>query len=151
MALKDYPNVAALTCDALVTGFLPSQPIRTIYNKSFYIPSAGDVKDLVQRAIGRTENKNKRVLESIDLAIRSRHDADSYLWSYYFSTCQNPLLEHEWVYRLGELYRYREGERKKAMERASKFWNSKEVECFRQIHHIMRKETKKLFERKKSL
>lgn len=149
MALKDRPNVTELTCDALITGFLPSQPIRVVYNKSFYIPSAGYAEEIIQGAIRQIKKGNKRVLENAYLATHSRKDCDSFLRSWYLSTYQNPLLEHEdGVSGLGPLFRYREGERKKAIERALNFWNSKEMECFGQIHQVMRKETKDFFKRR---
>ena len=157
------------TCDALVTGFLPSQPIQVCYNKPFYIPSSSNVCKILEKSLVEICGKkredhfgrnidwgsidlsgplNRKVIEGLRKSTSPPRDEYSLL-DRYLSTCDNPLLEHEWIIRFGELYRYREGERKKAIERVNAFWNPVEMGSFRQIYGAMRKHTKELFEEKR--
>jgi len=154
------------TCDALITGFLPQQSIHTIYKKSFYVPSSSDVCEILGSSLGdicgrrRGSNfgvnvdwgnikvpgvLNEKVIAGLKKSTFSWRDEYSLL-DYYLFTCNNPLLEYEWVYGLGGLYRYRDGERKKAIERAADFWKPEEMDSFRQIHKVMRNKTKEMFE-----
>jgi hypothetical protein len=158
------------TCDALITGFLPSQSICNLYNQSFYIPSSNYVCILLGTSlreilgskkgdyhwwdsvrwntIASSDALNGKIVDLLRKVTISEKECNSHLDDYLY-VINNPRLEHEWVSRLGDLFRYRVGERKKAIERAANFWESEELNSFKQIHEVMRKHTKEMFEKKR--
>jgi hypothetical protein len=49
---------------------------------------------------------------------------------------------------IGDVYRYKTGQRKKAILRVRNFWNKEELNSFNQIHKFLRNENKNFFERR---
>ena len=169
--LKKIFELEDRTCDALITGFLPSQPIQICYNRPFYIPSSNDICILLGislreilgskkgdyhwwdsvkwNTIASSDALNRRIVDSLRKVTISEKECNSHLDDY-LCVISNPRLEHEWVSRLGDLFKYRDGEREKAIERVANFWKSEELDSFRQIHEVMKKHTKEMFEKKRN-
>lgn len=160
----DYPT---RTCDALVLAYSPSQILAKGYGRNFYIPSQVNIEeafgDSLRKIFGKKEcgshwadavewgtianleKLEKRILQGTKLVING--DPDYQTWfGQYFSLSNK--LDHLWVSGLGDLYRFQEGERKKAIQEFESYWTNEEKSRWKQIQGFMRKHTKEKFNKK---
>ncbi|MCX6750518.1 MAG: hypothetical protein NTZ83_03600, partial [Candidatus Pacearchaeota archaeon] len=86
------------------------------------------------------ERLRKRVKEGI-MFVLERADRESNSSLDLYMLCNPSKLASEWSSMKGDLYRFRQGERKKAEERVKAYWNSEELQDFRNLHKYMRNYT----------
>jgi hypothetical protein len=67
----------------------------------------------------------------------------------YMVTIENPHLQHEWVCLKGDIYKFKQGERKKAQERVNSYWKKPELDNFKTLHHLMNKYISDYYEKLK--
>lgn len=151
-------------CDALALAYNPNKPIASDY----YIPSYRDVEEAFGFALRRIygeksgsshwadsvrwstvrnlDQLDKRIYHGVWKAVAGDWETMTLL-QHYFSPLHG-VLESLWVFLKGNLHRFKEGAREKAMEEFQRFWTDAEKTTWRKIHRFMRQYTKQEFERK---
>jgi len=77
----------------------------------------------------------QRVAEGLFAITSSGKEEDTQLHVFLSS---NPAIESSWAFMIGDLYRFKPGERKKAAARVKAYWQPDELRDFRNLHRYMR-------------
>lgn len=156
------------SCDALVLAYSPNHALGHDFEKGFYIPYSYDVKEAFGYSlrkifgqkvgachwadavkwptIANLERLEKRVLDGAKEVICGSPGSLT-TFDLYLSHLAG-RFEHIWIYRKGNLHRFREGRRKEAIQKFRDYWNEQETARWGEIHKLMREHTKKDFEGK---
>ncbi len=128
------------TMDALILGF--KEPIM----EGCTIPSNTMLYDFVEEAVKRTggrESLQKRVSKGVFGSFSGgRYDtnlADHYL-------IHNPdVISWCWFYGIGDVFKFKPGEKEKAEKRVKQFWTQKELKNFERVNAITSELSKKYY------
>ncbi len=167
MPSKEYQRYQELndrSCDALVLSYSPYRRLVSDCDRSFYIPSQGNVEESFGESLRKLLGETKG----------SSHWADSVRWNNiegldklerrilegtrkiligpadYRTPFENYLselwgkFEHAWIYGRGDFYRFRKGRRAEALEKFKNYWTPKEKVRWEQIHTFMGEHTQKI-------
>ena len=157
------------TCDALITGFDHEFPLHTLGGELFYIPSTSCVFDCLDYALGKicgfdkkrvskrhrifwndykSLDMNERVVEGLKFVTRCDGGERSALGWYFCEGSGENMFERHWFFGKGDLFRYRAGQRERAIEKVKAYWNPDELDDFRRIHEPMKEYVKRVYEEK---
>jgi len=127
------------TIEAILLGF---NKLLHPHYKDYVIPSPRRIQDFVGKA-SRDIKLRGRIKEGWErITMREvtggPEQSTNYFEDYMHGFIQNKL---DWRFFLGygDLYKFREGEREKAEERAKSYWTTSEIKNFRKINVITQK------------
>jgi len=155
------------TCEALVLAYSPDQPLDRGFG-GYYIPSCYDIEEAFGYAlrkiygeqeggfhwadrvrwvtVANLEQLDSRILEGVRKVICGNPDHQT-VFEGSFSFLHGKF-EHHWVFMKGDLYRFREGSRERALEDFRTFWTEVEQRTWERIHVFMREYTIMEYEKK---
>ncbi len=122
--------------DALVLTYSPKKVISRDSENVFYIPSTERIKESFEHSIKSIDKLEKRIEEGTRGVSKNERDRMS-SFDRYFLPDLSINLAHTWVRGMGDLYRFKKGERKKALQNFDDYWNNKEKEQWEQIQELM--------------
>jgi hypothetical protein len=154
---KKYCELCDRSCDALVLGYEPTN----VLSGRFYVPGVSNCEegfgfalrkvfgeknglfhwaDSVKWATVKDLNRlEPRILRGVQEVVSGDPDYQTEFDQYFSSLGRR--FEHHWVFLKGDLYKFIDGEREKAVELFDGFWNETEKNRWREIHGFMREYT----------
>ena len=158
---KSYFELTDRTCDALVLAYLPDQ----FLGRDFYIPSHRHIKaalgsslrkifgqrrgiDLLEKdvidfaGILDLEKLEPMILDGMEKTVKWPNT----ILEDHLSLFTGMYFETTFISYKGDLYKFREGQREKALQKFNDYWNEPEKGKWEQIYNFMREFTKKEFE-----
>lgn len=99
------------------------------------------------------DNFQQRVREGLyhilARGISGPEESENYLEGYMFSRGYGEkVLEWDWIDWFGDLFKFRRGKRKEAVEEVRGYWNEKELADFQKIGQVLREETAREYQPK---
>lgn len=127
------------TIEAILLGF--NEPLHPL-DKEYVIPSPRRIQDFVGKVI-RDTNLQRRIKEGwkrITMrGVAGPEQSTNCLEDYYMPIFGPSKLDWRWFPGSGDLFKFREGEREKAEERAKYYWTTSEINDFLKISVLTQK------------